>query len=88
MGAWAYRGCPLRDAPFSWYEVLTGRVSGRAARQRGGTTTFYKKITHLGYAAGALPDYYQVKDEPGPPLLPPSKERRSGLLLAPIHRTS
>ncbi len=63
---------------------FTGRASARAARRRGGTTTFHTKhtrITHLGDTRPWNP-YYNCRYGAGHATFPPSKERRPGLLPA------
>jgi hypothetical protein len=75
MGAPAYWGCPLRDAPFSC----------RSATERD------YGVLHKDHPSGVyawLIPILQYRYGAGHASFPPSKERRPGLLPAVIHRSA
>jgi hypothetical protein len=86
MGAPAYRGCPLRDAPFLWCEVHRQSLGPcRSAAERD------KNVRHKDHPFGVyawLIPVLQFRHGAGLASFPPSKERRPGLLPALIHPTS
>jgi hypothetical protein len=81
-----YWGVPYGTLLFSSAKV-TGRASNHAARQGNGAIAFGIKIPHLRYV-GMLTRVLQSRYGAGLTTLPPSKERRPGLLFAPIHTSA
>ena len=79
----AYWGCPLRDAPFLWCEVHRQSLRPcRSAAERA------YNVPHKDHPLGVYADLklvLQCRYGAGHATFPPSKERRPGLLLAPIH---
>ena len=86
MSTPAYRGCPLRDAPFLWCEVHRQSLRPcRSAAERD------YNVPHKDHPFGLyahLLHVLQYRYGAGLASFSPSKERRPGLLLCLIHPTA
>ncbi len=89
MSTLAYWGCPLRDAPFLWCEVHRLSLSPcRSAAERDYNVPHKAHEDHPFWVYADLKLVLQCRYGAGHATFPPSKERRPGLLHAPIHRSA